>query len=43
MYARSLHWIHTVACLSLYVTGLILFIPSVAAAVGAPGSVKVSS
>jgi len=33
-YARSLHWIHTVACLSLYVTGLILFIPSVAAAVG---------
>lgn len=33
-YARSLHWIHTIACLSLYVTGLILFIPSVAAAVG---------
>ncbi|MDO8848987.1 MAG: cytochrome b/b6 domain-containing protein [Coriobacteriia bacterium] len=34
MYARSLHWIHTIACLSLYVTGLILFIPAVAAAVG---------
>lgn len=34
VYARSLHWIHTIACLSLYVTGLILFIPSVAAAVG---------
>ena len=34
MYARSLHWIHTIACLSLYVTGLILFIPSLAAAVG---------
>lgn len=33
-YARSLHWIHTIACLSLYVTGLILFIPSLAAAVG---------
>lgn len=33
-YARSLHWIHTVACLALYATGLILFIPSVAAAVG---------
>lgn len=33
-YARGLHWIHTIACLSLFATGLILFIPSVAAAVG---------
>jgi formate dehydrogenase subunit gamma len=33
-YARGLHWIHTIACLSLYATGLILFIPSVAAGVG---------
>lgn len=33
-YARGLHWIHTIACLSLYATGLVLFIPSVAAAVG---------
>jgi len=34
-YARGLHWAHTIACLSLYATGLILFIPSVAGAVGA--------
>jgi len=33
-YARGLHWIHTIACLSLYATGLILFIPAVAGAVG---------
>lgn len=33
-FARGLHWIHTIACLSLFATGLILFIPSVAAAVG---------
>ncbi len=33
-YARGLHWTHTIACLSLYATGLILFIPSVAAGVG---------
>lgn len=33
-YARSLHWIHTIACFSLYATGLMLFIPPVAAAVG---------
>lgn len=34
-FARGLHWIHTIACLSLFATGLMLFIPSVAAAVGA--------
>lgn len=33
-FARGLHWIHTIACLSLFATGLVLFIPSVAAAVG---------
>ncbi|MDZ4655419.1 MAG: cytochrome b/b6 domain-containing protein [Coriobacteriia bacterium] len=33
-FARGLHWIHTIACLSLFVTGLMLFIPAVAAAVG---------
>ena len=35
VYARSLHWIHTIACLALFATGLILFITPVAAAVGA--------
>lgn len=33
-FARGLHWIHTIACLSLFVTGLMLFIPAVASAVG---------
>jgi formate dehydrogenase subunit gamma len=33
-FARGLHWIHTIACLALFATGLILFIPAVAAAVG---------
>lgn len=33
-FARGLHWIHTIACLALFATGLVLFIPSVAAAVG---------
>ena len=34
-FARGLHWIHTIACLSLFATGLILFIPAVAESVGA--------
>ncbi|MBN2405560.1 MAG: cytochrome b/b6 domain-containing protein [Coriobacteriia bacterium] len=33
-FARGLHWIHTIACMSLFVTGLMLFIPAVASAVG---------
>ncbi len=33
-FARGLHWIHTIACLSLFATGLVLFIPPVGAAVG---------
>jgi len=33
-FARGLHWAHTIACLSLFVTGLMLFIPAVAEAVG---------
>lgn len=33
-FARGLHWIHTIACLSLFATGLMLFIPQVAGAVG---------
>ena len=35
VYARSLHWIHTIACLALFATGLILFITPIATAVGA--------
>ncbi len=33
-FARGLHWIHTIACLALFATGLILFITPVAIAVG---------
>lgn len=30
--ARGLHWAHTVSCLSLFATGLLLFVPAIAGA-----------
>ena len=33
-FARGLHWIHTIACMSLFVTGIMLFVPAVASSVG---------
>jgi len=32
--ARGLHWAHTISCLSLFVTGLLLFVPPIAGSLG---------
>lgn len=33
VFARTVHWVHTIACLSLFATGLVLFIPPLGAAI----------
>ncbi|GAB4276889.1 MAG: cytochrome b/b6 domain-containing protein [Coriobacteriia bacterium] len=40
-FARTVHWAHTIACLSLFVTGILLFVPGIASSLSV-GAMQVS-
>lgn len=32
--ARTVHWVHTIACISLFITGVLIYVPSIANSLG---------